>query len=187
MWFDHASYLYEQQFNIRLSISRVYAMPELDTHCHANGYADGPGNTSIRGLLWDRGVSMRFNEEAGIVRLGVGTPGVYCRSYAGMSALCSHRPVVIQAKPFDDRGHMNMQSAVTLAHEIAHAMDVCADPVGCDNEHTQNEVPDIMVWNGAPFRDHRQEGMFFKFMSTCTHVYTTSLCKKARMASCGRQ
>jgi len=187
MWFNHVTYLYEKQFNIRISISRTVVMPELDNACGGdNGAADGRGNTSIREMLGRRGIS-RSSNEAGIIRLGVGVPSRYCSSYAGLGGLCTNNIMVIQQKPFvGNTGVLNTRAVSTLAHEIAHHFGICAGDSTCFNGHTQNEVPDIMVYNGMPALEVRREGMFFKFMGTCSHVYTTMLCKKARQATCVR-
>jgi len=185
MWFNHVTYLWEKQFNIRVSISRTVAMPELENACGGdNGAADGRGNTSIKTMLGRRGISKRSNE-AGIIRLGVGVPSRYCDSYAGLGALCSSGVLVMQAKPFDGNGGvLNARAISTLAHELGHHFGICGGDGTCLNGHNQNEVPDIMVWDGTPVKQVRREGMFFKFLTECSHVYTTKLCKNARKATC---
>lgn len=185
MMFDHVSYIYERQFNIKVSISRVYSLPGLRSACTKdNRAADGSGDTSIKEMLRRQGVTKRSNE-AGIIRLGVGlSNGTYCDSYAGLGCLCRDCPLVLQAKPFHSDGYLNTRTFVTLAHEIGHHFGICGGDQTCLHGHTQNEVPDIMVWDGQPVDRVRQEGMFFKFMSTCSHTYTTVLCKNAREARC---
>lgn len=188
MWFNHVTYLFEKQFNIRISISRTVALPELDNACGGdNGAADGRGNTSIKEMLGRRGISKKSNE-AGIIRLGVGVPSRYCDSYAGLGALCSSNILVMQAKPFSGNdGVINTRAISTLAHELGHHFGICGGgDAACLNGHNQNEVPDVMVWDGMPVLQVRREGMFFKFMTECSHVYTTKLCKRARQATCVR-
>lgn len=188
LMFDRVTYLFEQQFNIRISTSRVIVMPELDTACATNnGYADGTGNTSTSTMLARRGISKR-SDEAGILRLGVGLSSRYCHSYAPMGGLCSSSVVVNQFKPFwNSGGYLNDEAPNVLAHEFGHFFGICTNDAQCLNGHMQNEIPDTMVWDGTPASVVRPEGMFWKFLTTCTHVYTTTLCKKARQAQCGSQ
>lgn len=185
LMFDRVSYIFEQQFNIRLSIGRTVQLPELDTACETNnGYADGTGNTSIITALNNRGLSKQ-NNEAGILRLGVGVPSRYCHSYAPMGGLCSSNYVVNQWKPFKDSGgYLDDEAPNVLAHEFGHFFGICSNDEQCLNGHLQNEIPDTMVWDGTLGNSVRPEGMFWKFLTTCTHVYTTTLCKRARQAQC---
>ena len=132
--FDRASYLYEKQFGIRLTVGRVEAFPGLMERCSThNGYADQDGDSSTRLALAARGVTDTSGVEGGIVRLGVGSNNgqTYCHSYAPLYAVCSGASqagqlglVVNMRKPFSDSGgFVNHRAAVVLAHEIAHFCD----------------------------------------------------------------
>mmetsp|Transcript_31697 Transcript_31697/g.63304 ORF Transcript_31697/g.63304 Transcript_31697/m.63304 type:complete len:313 (-) Transcript_31697:37-975(-) len=87
-------------------------------------------------------------------------------------------------KPFSDGGgFLHHRAAVTLAHEIGHFFGICAQSSNpeCQSAHTNNHIPDLMVWNGIPAENVRPvEGMFFKFMTTCASVYDSILCSKAK-------
>jgi hypothetical protein len=135
------------------------------------------------------------------VRLGVGSNDghTYCHSYAPLYGVCLAASQVSQLglvvnmrKPFSDSGgFLNHRAAVVLAHEIGHFFGICGQHshAECQSSHTNNHIPDLMVWDGGPALNVRPvEGMFFKFMTTCASVYDTILCAtaKALPASCAR-
>lgn len=158
----------------------------MESACETNdGYADGSGNTSTANALRGRGVSKMANE-AGILRIGVGSPNRYCHSYAPLGGLCSNDVVVNQVKSFHlNTGRMNFEAAKTLAHEFGHFFGICSGR-DCTNSHTRNDIPDIMVWNGQQeARVVRPvEGMYYKFLPTCTTEYEQQLCTRVRSANC---
>ena len=181
--FERASYLYELQFGVRLEVSRVVIAPTLTEKCASNNnYVENQvrdsSNTFV--VLEQNGIA-RLPNEAGILRLGVGsaTPGQYCHSAAPLNGVCSDRLFTNQREPFaDDEGTLNHRTAVTLAHEMGHYFGYCGNSAHphCLNAHTANEIPDIMVWNGVPASNVREQGMFFKFFSTCTPLYDELVC-----------
>jgi cysteine-rich repeat protein len=190
--FDRVSYLYERQFGVRISISRVESFPGLTEKCASNNNHVENGDLDSSNTwfaLENAGVTMAA-DEAGIVRLGVGSETVYCHSSAPLSGVCSESLLTNQRAPFSgDTGRLNHRAAVTLAHELGHFFGICSSGSSphCLNNHLTNEIPDIMVWDGTPATNARPEGMFFKFMNACTPLYDEVLCTavKAAPATCG--
>ena len=194
MLFDRVSYLYEHQFRVRVSISRVESFAQLGEKCATNnGYAENAerDNTHTFKALEDRGITLE-SSEAGVVRIGVGSDSVYCHSYAPIASVCNSQGLIVnQVAPFNERGELNHRASVTLAHELGHYFGICGSPDNpyCLNAHLANEVPDIMVWDGTPATNVRPIGMFFKFMNSCTRVYKDLLCEevKTKAPICGKQ
>ena len=191
--FDRVSYLYEAQFGVRLGISRVVSIPGLLEKCGEDLDRDGfPDNlvendvqdsTNTHLALANLSISMR-SDEAGLLRLGVGSDQIYCHSFAPLNGLCDSNLFTNQVKVFaqDGSGRFNHQSAVTLAHEMGHFFGICSDSAHphCLNAHLANQIPDIMVWDGGPVESVRAEGGFMKFLTSCTPVYDEILCANVK-------
>jgi hypothetical protein len=192
---DRASFLFEAQFGSRVSASRVFAFPDLGEACATNNnhVDDGSDATSTAKALESANV-VATSAEAGTIRLGVGslTAGQYCHSTAGIGGLCRPSSTLTnQRTPFQaSSDHIDHGAVKTLAHELAHFFGVCDDATNpdCLNGHTANEIADIMVDDGRPASNVRAEGMFWKFMPTCTDVYDDMVCSRVQAASpsCGR-
>lgn len=191
---DRVSYLYEQQFGVRISASRIVVLPGLKENCRKNhGYTDDDTmRTSTDRQLKRAGIS-RMPSDTGTMRLGVGSldEDVYCNSHSPLGALCeryyileSHEKVFLS----DGSGRINYESTKTLAHEVGHFFGVCNNKFPhCLHGHTQNEIPDLMVWNGEPAYKVRNDGLFNKFMTTCTPVYEDLLCRGTKVAKCAME
>ena len=178
--FERASYLFEAQFGVRTSISRVEAIEGLEQKCQATGGSienNVPDSTHTPTALAARGVA-KLPTEMGVVRLGVDPANVYCASYTAIANWSSSFPFLVNTEhPFSE-GLLRHRAAVTLAHELAHFFGIMQDPSHPHylNAHLANEVPDIMVWNGQPIEAVRSDGMFFKFLTSCTPAYDEFLC-----------
>jgi cysteine-rich repeat protein len=180
--FDRASYIFEAQFGVRLGISRVVVIDTLEEACAtSNGNVESGqmDATNTRAALTGKGIE-KLSSEMGIVRFGIDPPDTYCASYTGLASWSSGFPLVVNTEdPFAASGGLlRHRAAVTLAHELAHFFGIM---VGTDHPHhlyghIANEIPDIMVWNGQPIEAVRPDGMFFKFMTTCTPAYDAYLC-----------
>ena len=192
--FDRVTYLFERQFGARVSINRVFSFPELGEACATNeAYVDdGTDRTSTRKALAQAGI-VPLAVEGGTLRLGVGsfTTGQYCHSYSPVSGLCNPSAIFTnQKRPFatDNSGKIQYETIRTLAHEMGHFFGVCpGDNPHCLKAHTQNELPDIMVYDGRPATNARPEGMFSKFLTSCTPLYEDTVCHNIKKASatCG--
>jgi len=192
--FDRVNYLFQQQFGITFKIGRVEAFPDLIDVCKTNNHHAESGSVpESRAKYWLQraGITDVTGVEGGIIRLGADSiDNVYCHSSAPGNGICSGastvdglHQMINHVKPFSDTGgKLNNRASVTLAHEIAHWMGICfSEGADCINGHTDNHIFDIMVWDGTPAHEVRPaEGMMFKFLTTCTDVYSTSLCGKAK-------
>lgn len=189
---DRVQYLFRKQFGVDVSTSRVIELPNLMEACDTNGKIvdDGSFETSTK-LQLEKADIVPAASEAGIMRLGVGSrSGTYCHSYAGLGSLCKMRGVATtQRRPFlhDGSGRLDYTAFKTLAHEFGHVFGICRGGLDkhCLNSHTQNELPDIMVYDGRPAKNARSEGMFFKFFTACTPLYEDILCLRVKTATCG--
>jgi len=192
---DRASYIFEAQFGSRISASRVVDFPELGEACATNNAHsdDGSDRTSTSKALRSANI-VATSAEAGTLRLGVGSlaAGQYCHSSSPIGGVCSPSSTLTnQQKPFQETNDQINHGAVkTLAHELAHFFGVCDDSNNpdCLSGHTANEIADIMVNDGRPASNVRPvEGMFWKFMTTCTDVYDDMVCSRVKAASptCG--
>lgn len=189
---DRVSYLFEKQFGVRISAGRVHAFADLGEACATNNkhVDDGTDKTSTVKRLAKAGITP-LDTEAGTMRLGVGSPDVYCHSTSPVPGLCNQHAILTnQKKPFatDGSGKLHYGALTTLAHEMAHFFGVCprSNP-HCLNAHSINELADIMVDDGRPSINARPMGMFRKFMTTCTPLYDDTVCSnvKAADATCG--
>lgn len=189
---DRTNYLFERQLGIRMATRRIVSFPNLKLACRTNnGHSDdGTPETSTKWHLNNASISTD-NTDAGILRLGTGLPDNYCHSSSPLTDGCNQNGIaIVQRKPFyQDTGRFVHRAAVTLAHEWGHFFGMC--PWGrddCTNGHTSNNITDIMVDNGMPaFEYVRDEGMFFKFFTTCTNRYDDIVCQNIKDAptTCG--
>ena len=133
--FDRASYLYEKQFGISISIGRVEAFANLTESCARYGkghseYAKFKDSSNTRHALDQRGITDATGASGGLVRLGAGAADgkTYCRSYTGINCVCGSKDnvselclLISQGKPFTDSGGLiNNKAVMTLAHELGH-------------------------------------------------------------------
>lgn len=189
---DRVSYLFEAQFGAQVAAGRVVAAPELGEACATNNNHadDGTDATSTTAALARRSI-VPGPADALTLRLGVGSlSGVYCHSTAPIGGLCDELAIVTnQRAPLHAGGQVHHGAVRTLAHELGHAFGICDDRNNphCLNGHTANDIADIMVDDGRPASNVRSEGMFSKFMTTCSTVYDTMVCSriKAADAECG--
>lgn len=180
--FDRASYLYEAQFGVRVSISRVVVAPTLEEKCaETGGYVENnvTDNTHTPTALANLNVSKQPTE-IGIARLGIDPPNTYCASYSGLAPWNNEYPLLVNTEhPFySSGGLLRHRAAVTLAHELTHFFGIMFDQSHPHHAfaHIANEIPDIMVWDGRPIEQVRSDGMFFKFLTSCTPAYDQYLC-----------
>ena len=185
--FERASYLFEAQFGVRIGISRVVVVDTLEQKCQSTGGAvenNIQDNTHTPSALATRGVE-KLPSEMGIVRLGVDPPNVYCASYTSIANWSGSFPFVVNTENAFSNGLLRHRAAVTLAHELAHFFGIMQNPSHPHylNAHIANEIPDIMVWNGQPIEAVRPDGMFFKFLTSCTPAYDEFLCAGVKATS----
>lgn len=180
--FDRASYLYEAQFGVRVSISRVVVAPTLEEKCaETGGYVENnvTDNTHTPTALANLNVSKQPTE-IGIARLGIDPPNTYCASYSGLAPWNNEYPLLVNTEhPFYSSGDLlRHRAAVTLAHELTHFFGIIFDQSHPHHVfgHIANEIPDIMVLDGRPIEQVRSDGMFFKFLTSCTPAYDQYLC-----------
>jgi hypothetical protein len=191
---DRASFIFEAQFGSRVRASRVFAFPDLGEACATNNnhVDDGSDATSTAKALSSVNV-VASSAEAGTLRLGAGslTAGQYCHSTAPIGGLCSPSSTLTNQKtPFQaSTDHIDHGTVATLVHELGHFFGVCGDANSpdCLNRHMANEIADIMVDDGRPAINVRAEGVFLKFMPTCTDIYDDLVCSRVQAASpsCG--
>ena len=133
--FDRASYLYEKQFGISISIGRVEAFANLTESCarYGKGHSEDSkikDSSNTRHALDQRGITDATGASGGLVRLGAGAADgkTYCRSYTGINCVCGSKDnvselclLISQGKPFTDSGGLiNNKAVMTLAHELGH-------------------------------------------------------------------
>ena len=95
--------------------------------------------------------------------------------------------LVNQRNVFGSGGRINYRAIRTLAHEMGHFFGICSGTSSeCQNRHTEVHIPDIMVWDGTYATNVRNQGIFYKFLTSCAEVYKDLLCAKAQSlpASC---
>ena len=185
--FERASYLFEAQFGVRVGISRVVVVDTLEQKCQSTGGAvenNIQDNTHTPSALASRGIE-KLPSEMGIVRLGVDPPNVYCASYTNIANWSGSFPFVVNTEHAFSNGLLRHRAAVTLAHELAHFFGIMQNSSHPHylNAHIANEIPDIMVWNGQPIQAVRPDGMFFKFLTSCTPAYDEFLCAGVKATS----
>ena len=189
IWFDRASYLFEAQFGVRVVARQVVPLENLEENCAGNNNHadDGSFRTSTLKQLEAAGIS-RLDTDANIIRLGVDPDGVYCHSTASYSACEDYGVMTVMERPFVEGTNGELSNSKTFAHELGHVFGICYDNnhPHCLNYHTANEIPDIMVWNGTPATNARPQGLFYKFMTSCTPVYKNLLCGAVKAGTCGK-
>lgn len=199
IWIDPVSYLYEQQFGVRIRMTSSVVVEDDDfpsdcTREQSQADPDDPqevvetysGSPSeVMSYLRKNRISQK-RDEIGIVVFGTKN----CRSRAsGKVCKGGHVFANIQQPVFTHRNTIRRQNIEIVAHEFGHLFGMCPSNYdGCTSgSHTIDEIPDIMSYKASDANNVRPQrgGKFLKFLTSCFGGYKDNLCGLINDKSCG--